>query len=94
VLDFWFEQDVKPRLQGRAFLVRYADDFVLGFACEEDARRVLAVLPKCFGRYGLTLHQDKTRLVPCSRPSQDTDRPDSNGKAAAGTFDLLGFTHY
>src|SRR5437660_6116454 len=66
VLDVWFEQDVKPRLQGRAFLVRYADDFVLGLACEEDARRVLAVLPKRFGRYGLSLHPDKTRLVPFS----------------------------
>jgi RNA-directed DNA polymerase len=64
VLDVWFEQDVKPRLQGRAFLVRYADDFVMGFACEEDARRVLEVLPKRFGKYGLALHPDKTRLVP------------------------------
>ena len=48
VLDVWFEQEVKPRLKGRAFLVRYADDFVMGFACEEDARRVLEVLPKRF----------------------------------------------
>ena len=46
VLDVWFEQEVKPRLKGRAFLVRYADDFVMGFACEEDARRVLDVLPQ------------------------------------------------
>jgi retron-type reverse transcriptase len=46
VLDVWFEQEVKPCLRGRAFLVRYADDFVMGFACERDARRVLEVLPK------------------------------------------------
>ena len=53
--------------EGRAFLIRYADDFVMGFACEEDARRVLDVLPKRFGKYGLTLHPDKTRLVPFRR---------------------------
>src|SRR5207247_2153102 len=68
VLDVWFEEVVKPCLKGRAFLVRYADDLVMGFACEEDARRVLAVLPKRFGKYGLTIHPDKTRLVPLLRP--------------------------
>jgi RNA-directed DNA polymerase len=50
VLDLWFEQEVQPRLTGRAFLIRYADDFVIGFTNEADARRVLAVLPKRFGR--------------------------------------------
>ena len=50
VLDVWFERDVKPCLRGRAFLIRYADDFIMGFACEEDARRVLEVLPKRFGK--------------------------------------------
>ena len=59
----WFEQDVKPRLKGRAFLIRYADDFVMGFSQEDDARRVLEVLPKRFGKYGLTLHPEKTRLI-------------------------------
>ncbi len=58
VLDEWFDQTVQPRLKGRAFLIRYADDFVMGFAGEEDARRVLDVLPKRFGKYGLTLHPD------------------------------------
>lgn len=92
VLDEWFEQEVKPRLRGRAFLIRYADDFVIGFTGEEDARRVLEVLPKRFAKYGLTLHPDKTRLVPFARPSQ---RPDSGGAPPRpGTFDLLGFTHY
>ena len=46
VLDVWFEQKVKPRLRGSGFLERYADDFVMGFVCEEDSRRVLEVLPK------------------------------------------------
>jgi RNA-directed DNA polymerase len=94
VLDVWFEREVKPRLQGRAFLVRYADDFVMGFACEADARRVLAVLPKRLSKYGLTLHPDKTRLVPFRRPNQQPDRGDSSGNSQPGSFDLLGFTHY
>jgi RNA-directed DNA polymerase len=93
VLDVWFEREVKPRLQGRAFLIRYADDFVMGFACEADARRVLGVLPKRFGRYGLTIHPDKTRLVPFRPPSR-TDRSNSGVGDRPGTFDLLGFTHY
>jgi RNA-directed DNA polymerase len=92
VLDEWFEREVKPRLKGQAFLIRYADDFVIGFVREDDARRVLEVLPKRFGKYGLTLHPDKTQLVPFQRPSQ---RPStSNGATAPGSFDLLGFTHY
>jgi RNA-directed DNA polymerase len=94
VLDVWFERVVQPRLRGRAFLVRYADDFVMGFACEEDARRVLEVLPKRFGKYGLTLHPDKTRLVPFRRPPHQTDREDAGGGEPPGTFDLLGFTHH
>lgn len=50
VLDEWFFQEVKPRLRGRAFLIRYADDFVIGFTDEADARRVQEVLPKRFGK--------------------------------------------
>jgi group II intron reverse transcriptase/maturase len=89
VLDEWFVRDVRPRLKGRAGLVRYADDFVFVFEREEDARRILDVLPKRFGKYGLTLHPDKTRLVPFTRP--DSFR----GKGREpGTFDLLGFTWY
>lgn len=87
VLDVWFEREVKPRLNGRAFLVRYADDAVLGFSSEEDAQRVLEVLPKRFAKYGLTLHPEKTRLVRfVPKRHDDDDDP--------GTFDFLGFTHY
>ena len=68
VLDVWFRQEVQPRLRGRAHLIRYADDFVILFTHEEDARRVMEVLPKRFGKYGLTLHPDKTRLIPFRRP--------------------------
>jgi RNA-directed DNA polymerase len=92
VLDVWFEQEVKPRLQGRAFLIRYADDFIIGFAREEDARRVLEVLPKRFGKYGLTLHPTKTRLVAFGRPGAVSLA--SGGAGTPGTFDFLGFTHH
>lgn len=90
VLDEWFVRDVQPRLAGRARMVRYADDFVVVFEEKADAERVLAVLPKRFGKYGLTLHPDKTRLVRFERPSNGEDG-DSGGP---GTFDLLGFTHH
>jgi RNA-directed DNA polymerase len=91
VLDRWFETQVRPRLVGRATLIRYADDFVIAFSSEADARRVLDVLPKRFGKYGLTLHPEKTRLVPFCRPSS----PDGGKRdVRPGTFDLLGFTHY
>jgi RNA-directed DNA polymerase len=94
VLDDWFERDVQPRLRGHAFLIRFADDFAMGFSCEEDARRVLEVLPKRFEKYGLMIHPEKTRLVPFERPS---DRPTRSGvppRVHPGSFDLLGFTHY
>jgi RNA-directed DNA polymerase len=87
VLDVWFEREVKPRLKGRAFLIRYADDAVLGFSLEEDARRVLEVLPKRFAKYGLTLHPEKTQLVRFAPKRHDDDDD-------PGTFDFLGFTHY
>ncbi|MDR3633338.1 MAG: reverse transcriptase domain-containing protein [Isosphaeraceae bacterium] len=56
VLDEWFERDVQPSLQGHSFLIRSADDFLMGFTCEEDVRRVMEVLPKRFEKYGLTIH--------------------------------------
>jgi group II intron reverse transcriptase/maturase len=88
VLDAWFEDEVRPRLRGRSFLVRYADDAVMGFALEQDARRVYEVLAKRFARFGLTLHPEKTRLVRFERPSRSGSRPRPE------TFDFLGFTHY
>jgi RNA-directed DNA polymerase len=87
VLDVWFEREVRTRLRGRSVLVRYADDFVIGFEHEEDARRVLAVLHERMKRYGLTLHPDKTRLLDFRRPPNDQD-----GGKGPGAFDFLGFT--
>jgi group II intron reverse transcriptase/maturase len=92
VLDVWFEKDVRPRLHGRAALVRYADDAVLVFECEEDARRVFEVLPRRFEKYGLTLHPEKTRLVQFRRPPYRP--PGQGGPPAPGSFEFLGFTHF
>jgi group II intron reverse transcriptase/maturase len=93
VLDVWFEQEVKPRLKGQAFLVRYADDAVAVFETEEDARRVLAVLPKRFEKYGLRLHPEKTRLVQFHRPKYGSGRK-KDDPTRPESFDLLGFRHY
>jgi RNA-directed DNA polymerase len=90
VLDVWFEREVKPRLRGTSTLIRYADDAVLVFTDESDARRVLEVLPKRFARYGLKLHPEKTRLVAFRRP----DRRNGDEEGEDGSFDLLGFTHF
>jgi group II intron reverse transcriptase/maturase len=89
VLDEWFATEVKPRMRGRCFLIRFADDFVIGFEREDDARRVMEVLPKRFERFGLTIHPEKTRLVRFHRPEDD-----ESDDAGPGTFDFLGLTHY
>lgn len=87
VFDVWFEEEVQPGLRGDSFVVRYADDIVIACVSEEDARRVMNVLPERFGKYGLTLHPEKTRLVRFTRPTRrDND--------STGSFDLLGFTHH
>ena len=94
VLDDWFESEVRPRLKGEAFLLRYADDFVIGVAREDDARRVMEVLPKRMSKYGLTVHPEKTRLVRFSPPEAADSEPEARGRTGPGTFDFLGFTHY
>jgi RNA-directed DNA polymerase len=94
VVDVWFEEVVKPCLRGRAFLVRYADDLVMGFACEEDAKRVLEVLPKRFAKYGLTIHPEKTQLVRFAPPTQKSGGDKGPKGPHPETFDFLGFTHF
>jgi RNA-directed DNA polymerase len=89
VLDAWFVTEVQPRMKGRCFLTRFGDDFIIGFELEADARRVMAVLPKRFGRFNLTIHPEKTALIAFGRP------PSREASArGTGTFDFLGFTHY
>ena len=88
-LDVWFEREVKPRLGGEAVLVRYCDDFVIGFERREDAQRVAEVLGKRMERFGLRLHPEKTRLIAFERPEAG-----QRGGKGPGTFDFLGFTMY
>ena len=89
VLDEWFAEQVQPRLRGASTLVRYCDDFVMQFACQEDAERVHAVLGKRLAKFGLELHPDKTRLIdfrpPAERAGAETTLPT--------TFVFLGFLH-
>ena len=87
VLDKWWVEMVLPVLHGKAFLVRYADDFVMVFSDKRDAEGVLAALPKRFARFGLTLHPEKTRQIRFLPPNP-------RDGAESGTFDFLGFTHY
>lgn len=91
VLDVWFETEVRQRMRGRSFMVRYADDAVLVFERKDDAERVMAVIGKRFARYGLKLHPDKTRLVEFVKPAGPRKRNGDRGRP--GSFDMLGFTH-
>lgn len=86
-LDKWFAEEVKPRLKGKSILIRYADDFIIGFEHMEDAKRVMDVLGKRMERFGLSLHPDKTRLIDFQRPSLE-----QKGGKGPGSFDFLGFT--
>ena len=87
VLDEWFQNQVRPRMGGNCFLVRFADDFVMGFSLKGDAERVYKVLPKRFERFGLRIHPEKSRLVQFGQPYW------KQGKGP-GSFAFLGFTHY
>ncbi|MCG6964149.1 MAG: group II intron reverse transcriptase/maturase [Acidobacteria bacterium] len=93
VLDSWFEGRVKPRLRGRALMVRYADDAVLVFSDRSEAERVLEALGERCRSYGLTLHPEKTRLVPFRRPQRGPGGGGPGRGSRPGTFDFLGFTH-
>jgi RNA-directed DNA polymerase len=89
VLDQWYVRDVKPRMRGRSFLIRFADDFLIGCEREDDGKRVMVVLPKRFGRFKLTIHPTKTALIRFRKPTSNTESDSGNG-----TFDFLGFTHF
>jgi RNA-directed DNA polymerase len=90
VLDLWFEQEVKPRMKGRAFVVRFADDAVIAFEREDDARKVFEVLPKRFARFGLNLNLEKTKLVDFRIPQQQGP----GNSQQNNSFSMLGFSHY
>jgi RNA-directed DNA polymerase len=88
VRDEWFEREGRPRMQGRCFLMRFADDFVIGCALAGDARRMMAVLPKRFARFGWRMHPTKTALLAVGRPEARPGADQGNG-----TCDFLGLTH-
>ena len=92
VLDKWFYGQVRPCLRGTAYLVRFADDAMLIFSDRKDALRVMEVLPKRFGKYGLTVHPQKTRLIRFTKPRGPKGDQGDYGKRE--TFNFLGFTHY
>ncbi len=89
VLDTWFEDEVKPALKGRAILVRYCDDFVIGLQRPEEAGHMMTLLGQRLAAWGLELHPDKSRLVDFRRPPNNR-----RGGKGPGSFDFLGFTHY
>jgi hypothetical protein len=88
VLDEWFVEQALPRMKGKCFIIRYADDFIIGCELGSDAERIMDVLPKRFNEYGLALHPDKTAVIDFRRPPLKV-----KGKGK-GTFDFLGFTFY
>ena len=86
VIDSWFALEVQPRMYGKAYLIRFADDCIMVFEDRRDAERVLKVLPQRMEKYGLSLHPEKTRLIDFRHPWDSGKKPE--------TFDFLGFTHY
>ena len=92
VLDLWVHQWRKRYAHGRVVIVRYADDFVMGFQYEADARKMLADLRERLAAFGLTLHEDKTRLIEFGKLS--SERRQARGDRRPETFAFLGFTHY
>ena len=91
VLDLWMEAWRKRHAQGEVIVVRYADDFVIGFREESDARRCLAELRERFTKFGLELHPEKTRLIEFGRYA--AERRSKRGDGPPEAFDFLGLTH-
>ena len=93
VLDLWFQKKWRSHeVEGDTIIVRYADDFVVGFQHKEDAERFLSAVKERFGSFGLEIHPDKTRLIEFGRYA--TKQRQRRGLGRPETFDFLGFTHY
>src|ERR1700692_2356602 len=91
VFDLWAERWRRHEATGGMMIVRYADDIVVGFAHEVDARRFWDAMRKRFEEFSLSLHPEKTRLIEFGR--QAADRRDQRGLGKPETFNFLGFTH-
>lgn len=82
VLDIWFEKCIKKQLKGEAYLIRFADDFIIMFEYEKEAQAAYRAIKERLAKFGLELAEDKTRILPFGRNSKTKE-----------TFDFLGFTH-
>ena len=91
VLDLWINDWRKRQAKGEVIIVRYADDFVIGFREIADARKCLVALRERLTKFGLELHPDKTRLIEFGRYAEE--RRGKRGDGLPETFDFLGFTH-
>lgn len=91
VLDLWFERRFKPSYQREAHLFRFADDFLVCFQYESEARRFLRALKQRMEKFHLEISASKTKLLAFGRPAQDQDR---QVRRKLQTFAFLGFTHY
>ncbi|MBP23641.1 MAG: group II intron reverse transcriptase/maturase [Alcanivorax sp.] len=91
VLDLWIHQWRQRHARGEVYMIRYADDFVLGFQYESDGRALHKQLVKRLAEFGLKLHPDKTRLIEFGRFAASNSKEKSKGKPES--FDFLGFTH-
>lgn len=90
-LDLWVQQWRKRHARGEVYIVRYADDFVMGFQYEQDVYAMRAALAERLAKFGLELHPEKTRVLRFGRfARQDCKR---DGRTRPETFDFLGFTH-
>jgi len=91
VLDDWVEKERRTRPNGEVIMVRYADDFVMGFQDKAEAERYHAALKEELSNYGLTLHPEKTSLKEFGRYAATNRKKRGEGKPES--FDFLGFTH-
>ena len=91
VLDLWIEQWRKTKAKGDVIVVRFADDFVVGFQHRKEAEQFLDELGERFAKFGLTLHPEKTRLIEFGRFATQNRKARDEGKPE--TFNFLGFTH-
>lgn len=92
VLDLWFEICEKKQMKGYVGLIRYADDFLIGVQYKHEAQQILHDLRERLAKFGLTLSQEKTRLIEFGRFARENRERSEKGKP--DTFDFLGFTHY
>lgn len=91
-LDLWFEKRFRQQCRGKAYMVRYADDFVCCFQYKDDAEAFLPALKERLAQFSLEIAEEKTQLLAFGRFAAENN--EKQGEDKPGTFDFLGFTHY